>query len=241
MTIRGPNAAWEAPGCAVDGAVFFGNTVGEWTSKLRTGVEAGSGRTLSALVFEDAALLERCRHGEMPAFGSLVSKYQDRVFNAILRMCGNRDDAEELCQETFVKALENLGGFRQASGFYTWLFRIAVNLTISRRRRSGRVKFHSLDAAGADEDDSTGGADAVADSRDNDPQELVARADADQRVLKALEELDEEFRVAVVLRDVEGMNYEQIAQILDIPVGTVKSRLYRARSTLQKKLRDLIA
>lgn len=203
-------------------------------------VEAGFGRGQAALASEDAAVLERCRRGETAAFGSLVTKYQDRVFNAILRTCGNHDDAEELCQEAFVKALENLGGFRQASGFYTWLFRIAMNLTISRRRRSGRIRFHSLEAVGSD-DESGRLRNALPDSRQGDPHEAVAKADAGQRVLKALEELDEEFRVAVVLRDVEGMNYEQIAQVLKVPVGTVKSRLYRARSMLQKKLRDLIS
>ena len=214
--------------------------MGEWTSNLAANVEAGSGTAGAGLAFEDAALLERCRRGEMAAFGSLVTKYQDRVFNAILRMCGNRDDAEELCQETFVRALEKLGSFRQASGLYTWLFRIAMNLTISRRRRSTRVKFHSLDAAGFD-GESGQPRNVLPDPRQSSPLEAVAKADADRQVLKALEELDEEFRVAVVLRDVEGMNYEQIAQVLEIPVGTVKSRLYRARSVLQRKLRDLIA
>ena len=214
--------------------------MGEWTSNLAANVEPGSGQAGAAVVVDDAALLERCRQGETAAFGLLVTKYQDRVFNAVLRMCGNRDDAEELCQEAFVKALENLGGFRQASGFYTWLYRIAVNLTISRRRRDGRVKFHSLDAGGQDDDGSSRPRDAVPDCRSPGPQEAVARADTDRQVVKALEELDDEFRVAVVLRDVEGMNYEQIAQVLRIPVGTVKSRLYRARSILQEKLRDLI-
>lgn len=214
--------------------------MGEWTSKITANAEARLGQAHATVMLEDAALLERCRRGETQAFGTLVVKYQDRVFNAILRMCGNRDDAEELCQETFVKALENLRGFRQASGLYTWLFRIATNLTISRRRRSGRVKFHSLDAAGPGEEFARP-QDALPDRRENDPREMAARDDAGRQVLKALEELDEEFRVAVVLRDVEGMNYDQIAQVLEIPVGTVKSRLYRARSVLRRKLRDLIA
>jgi RNA polymerase sigma-70 factor (ECF subfamily) len=203
-------------------------------------VEAGSGRVRAGPVFEDAGLLERCRRGDTAAFGSLVVKYQDRVFNAILRACGNHDDAEELCQETFVKALENLDGFRQASGFYTWVFRIAMNLTISRRRRSGRMRFHSLEAVGSD-NESGRPRNVLPDHRQAGPHEAASRADEGQRVLKALEELDEEFRVAVVLRDVEGMNYDQIAQVLEVPVGTVKSRLYRARSVLQRKLRDLIS
>ena len=101
-------------------------------------------------VFEDAALLRQCRKGDTDAFGPLVRKYQDRLFNSLLRFCGNYDDAEELCQETFVKAIEGLAAFRAESGFYTWLFRIGMNLAISRRRRSGRIKFHSLDATDSD-------------------------------------------------------------------------------------------
>ncbi len=214
--------------------------MGEWTSNIAANVAAGDGGS-ATLMFEDAALLERFRRGETEAFGSLVRKYQDRVFNAILRACGNRDDAEELCQETFVKALENLAGFRQASGLYTWLFRIAMNLTISHRRRGGRVKFYSLDAGGLDDDESARPRDALPDRSPEGPLEQAVKADAGRCVLKALEELDEEFRVAVVLRDVEGMNYQQISQVLEIPVGTVKSRLYRARSMLQKRLRNLIS
>jgi len=114
-----------------------------------------------------------------------------------------------------------------------------VNLTISSRRRKGRVKFHSLDDDGANQQ-STRRRDVLADHRDNDPQQVAERSDTRQRVLQALEELDEEFRVAVVLRDVEGMNYEQVAAVLDIPVGTVKSRLHRARGMLHAKLRDLV-
>jgi RNA polymerase sigma-70 factor (ECF subfamily) len=187
---------------------------------------------------QDAVLLDRCRAGDLMAFGLLVERYQDRVFNAVLRMCGNRDDAEELSQETFVKVLENLTSFRQASGFYTWLFRIAVNLTISRRRRAGRVKFHSLDASASDDDAAP--SQALADTRQDGPAELAGSADVNRQVAAALEALEEGFRVVVVLRDVEGMNYDQIAQILNIPVGTVKSRLYRARNLLAQQLRDIV-
>ncbi len=176
----------------------------------------------------------------MVAFGTLITKYQDRVFNAILRMCGNRDDAEELSQEVFVKALENLGRFRRDSRFYTWLFRIAMNLTISRRRRAGRVKFRSLDAGIGEDDESVRPRDLLPDSREKDPSETAAEQDVRRRVRESLIELDDDFRAVVVLRDVEGMSYEQIAEVLKVPGGTVKSRLYRARYLLQEKLKDLI-
>ncbi len=191
-------------------------------------------------VFEDAALLGRCRGGDTDAFGPLVNKYQDRLFNSLLRFCGNYDDAEELCQETFVKAIEGLKAFRRESGFYTWLFRIGMNLAISRRRRGGLVKFCSLEAADADGEQLLWSLDALADCREMGPQNTVEQADTNGRVLAAMAELDDEFRIVVVLRDVEEMNYEQIAQVLSLPVGTVKSRLYRARCILKEKLTDLV-
>ena len=212
----------------------------DWTSNIPAESQPDAGGPVPVISLEDAVILKRCREGEVAAFGQLVMKYQDRLFNAILRMCGNRDDAEELCQETFVKALENLARFREDSGFYTWLFRIGMNLAISRRRRGGRVKFHSLDGSGQDDGASRPAA-VLADSHAQDPAEEVARDDADRRVLEALAELAEDFRAVVVLRDIEEMDYEQISQVLEIPVGTVKSRLYRARCMLQEKLKDLLA
>lgn len=198
----------------------------------------GGRRTIA---FEDAALLDRCRQGQTEAFGGLVEKYQDRVFNAILRFCTNRHDAEELCQEAFVKAFENLPRFRRASGFYTWLFRIAVNLTISHRRRGGRVRFHSLDRTWGGDEESRPMGDLLPDHRHGRPDDAAQADDANERVMKALAELDDEFRVVVVLRDIEDMNYGQISKVLDVPVGTVKSRLYRARCVLKDKLRDLMS
>ena len=219
---------------------FPGNIVSGSSSNIAAGTQVGADRTDGTISFDDADLVRRCREGDLAAFGSLIRKYQDRIYNAILRMCRNRDDAEELSQETFVRALENIAGFRQASGVYTWLFRIAVNLTISRRRRRGRVKFHSLEA---DLDEGVSGRrarDLLPDRTGVEPSDAMARSDVSRRVLEALEELDEEFRVVAVLRDVEDMNYQQISEVLEIPVGTVKSRLYRARKMLCDSLRDLV-
>jgi len=199
---------------------------------------AGAKGTIS---FEDAALVDQCRKGDMQAFGSLVAKYQDRLFNMVFRMCGRRADAEELTQEAFLKALERISQFRGHSQFYTWLFRIAANLTISHRRRAGRVRFHSL--SGPEEFEHSQ-ADALtaamARRRSPSPEAAVSAAETNQRVLLALEELDDEFRLVVVLCDIEGMDYAQIAQVLGVPVGTVKSRLHRARCMLRGKLADLV-
>ncbi|MDY7010146.1 MAG: sigma-70 family RNA polymerase sigma factor [Planctomycetota bacterium] len=213
----------------------------ERSSKVVAGVGIGSNRADAAGAFEDAALLAQCRKGDADAFGPLVNKYQDRLFNSLLRFCGNYDDAEELCQETFVKAIEGLSSFRRESGFYTWLFRIGMNLAISRRRRGGMVKFHSLEATDSTSEQLLWPRDVLADCRETDPQDTAEQSDTNRRVLAAMRELDEEFRIVVVLRDVEEMNYEQISQVLSLPTGTVKSRLYRARRILKEKLTDLVA
>ncbi|MFB3890432.1 MAG: sigma-70 family RNA polymerase sigma factor [Phycisphaerae bacterium] len=194
------------------------------------------------IVFEDAALVERCRKGDLRAFEALVAKYQDRVYNMVLRMVGRAADAEELAQETFLKALEKIGQFRGASGFYTWLFRIAANLAISLRRRNGRVRFGPLTAV---DDNGDGGAGeaataAVASRRNPGPEAAAMSSETNRRVTQAIEELDDEYRVVVVLRDIEDMDYAQIAGVLDLPVGTIKSRLHRARCMLKDKLADLV-
>jgi len=177
----------------------------------------------------------------MRAFGLLVAKYQDRIFNMVLRMCPQRAVAEELTQEAFLKALQRLNQFRGHSKFYTWLFRIAANLTISHGRRAGRVRFQSLtgpeEFEGSQADRLTA---AQAARRQPGPQEAAMSAENRRRIAQALDELDEEFRLVVILRDMEEMDYAEIAAVTGLPVGTVKSRLHRARCALRDKLRDLV-
>ncbi len=193
------------------------------------------------IAFDDATLVQRFRQGDMESFSLLVAKYQDRIYNMLLRMCGRPADAEELAQEAFLRAMERIGQFRGKSKFYTWLFRIAANLAISHRRRSGRIKFHSLSGP---EDGDSGGGDALtammAEKRHIGPQEAAVAAETNQRVMLALGELDEEFRLVIVLRDIEEMDYAQVADVMNVPVGTVKSRLYRARGMLRDRLRGLL-
>jgi RNA polymerase sigma-70 factor (ECF subfamily) len=214
------------------------------SNSMAGGESAGIGgpqARATTISFEDAALVEQCRHGDMLAFGSLVAKYQERIFNMVFRMCGRRADAEELAQETFLKALERINQFRGQSKFYTWLFRIAANLTISHRRRGGRVRFQSLSGPEEFEQDQADNLTAaMARKRNPAPEAAAMASEANRRVMEALEELDDEFRLVVVLCDMEGMNYAQIAQVLSLPIGTVKSRLHRARCELRDKLADLV-
>ncbi len=192
------------------------------------------------IAFDDVLLVERSRKGDMQAFGSLVAKYQDRIYNLVLRMVGRPSDAEELAQETFLRTLERLSQFRGGSQFYTWLFRIAANLAISHRRRAGKVRFQSMTGPeDCDENQSAALTASMAQRREARPDEAAHSAEVNRRVMQALEELDEEFRLVVFLRDMEDMDYAEIADVLELPVGTIKSRIHRARNMLKDKLADL--
>ena len=186
-------------------------------------------------------MLDRCRRGDRSAFGLLVSEHQDRVFNLCWRMAGNRADAEDLTQETFVRALQSIDRFDGRSRFYTWVFRIAVNLAISARRKGGRTVVRSLEDGRQGEDDgrSTSFADGLA-APGESPEERLTDRERESVVAEALAELDGDHRAVVILRDLESLGYDQIADVLNIPAGTVKSRLHRARLALREKLSPLL-
>lgn len=204
-------------------------------NKAAVAGHAGRGTMIG---FEDANLADRSRAGDMQAFGLLVAKYQDRVLNMMCRMCGRREDAEELAQQAFLKALEKLAQFRGQSKFYTWLFRIAANLVISHRRRSSRIRFSSLeDVDGLGQSQAAG---LQSGGRDESAPSAAVRHETRLRVARALDEIDDDMRLVVILRDIEQMDYAQIADVLALPLGTVKSRLHRARAALREKLADLV-
>ncbi|MFQ5415248.1 MAG: RNA polymerase sigma factor, partial [Phycisphaerae bacterium] len=158
-----------------------------------------------------------------------------------LKMCGDREHARDLTQEVFLKALEQIGRFRGESAFYTWVYRVAVNLTLSKLRKDGVRRAVSLDSA---PDPGVSDADPLArrvrDLRAVDAAASAQEADRRQCVVRALHALEDEYRAVVVLRDIEGLDYQQIAAILEVPVGTVKSRLHRARMSLRATLLPLM-
>jgi RNA polymerase sigma-70 factor (ECF subfamily) len=204
------------------------------------GAKGGAGGR-KPIAFDDLTLVQRFRQGDMESFSLLVAKYQDRIYNMLLRMCGRAADAEELAQEAFLRAMERIGQFHGRSKFYTWLFRIAANLAISHRRRGGRIKFHSL--TGPEDGDSSAGdvlTSGLAAKRQGGPHEAAVAVETNERVMVALGELDDEFRLVIVLRDIEEMDYAQVADVMNVPVGTVKSRLHRARAMLRDRLRGLL-
>ena len=185
---------------------------------------------------DDAMLVEWCRQGDSAAMERLILKYQNRIYNVILKICTNRDDAAELTQETFVKVIESIGKFQSKSSFYTWAFRIAVNLTLNRCRRDARLGFRSLDAEqyAPDAEARRMLKDFLRDDRSPDPAAVAQNRELCEIAIRSLTELSHEQRTVVVLRDIEGMNYAEIAAVLDIELGTVRSRLSRARGNLKE-------
>ena len=188
---------------------------------------------------DDAVLIKQCRRGDPAATERLILKYQNRIYNVILKICANPDDAAELTQETFVKVIENIDRFQGRSGFYTWAFRIAVNLTLNYCKRSARHAATSIEAEHDRQNHRAGRLaikDFLADDSSPDPALVAQNRELCEIVVESLMKLDESQRAVLVLRDIEGMNYVQIADVLDIQLGTVKSRLSRARSKLREIL-----
>jgi RNA polymerase sigma-70 factor (ECF subfamily) len=180
---------------------------------------------------EDQQLIDECLAGRTDAFGQLVVRYQDRLYNMLVKVLGSPDDARDTAQDAFVQAFQKLGTFHGNAAFYSWLFRIAMNSAISQRRRMKRFS-HSLDAAreqhGIEPADSHPAA---------QPTHALELAERQQQVRRALAELAIEYRTVLVLKEMEGLKYEEIAEIVGCPIGTVRSRIHRARSELRQKLR----
>jgi RNA polymerase sigma-70 factor (ECF subfamily) len=188
-----------------------------------------------SISIDDTVLVQKCRKGDSAATERLILRYQNRIYNTILKICANTDDAAELTQDTFVKIIENIDKFEGRSSFYTWAFRIAVNLTLNYCQRETRLGQRSLDTEESEYDEQAKHLlkDLLADDSSPDPVVVAQNKELCEIVVAALMKLDEPQRAVVVLRDIEGMNYNQIANVLDIELGTVRSRLSRARSNLR--------
>lgn len=178
-------------------------------------------------VTEDVQWIEATLSGDRGAFGRLVQKYQDRLYSAMVQVTQSRTEAEDLVQDAFVQAFVKLNSFQGASAFYTWLYRIAMNLAFSRRRRR---RTH----LSVEQSRELAGSEPVA--PDPPASASLEREEGAQAVHAALAKLSDEHRAILVLREMEGCDYETIAAMLDLPVGTVRSRLHRARSQLREIL-----
>ena len=185
----------------------------------------------------DVALVEECQNGDISAFEALVSRYKDRVYNVAYRFLGNHEDAQDVAQEVFVRAYRGIDGFKGNSKVYTWLYSIAGNLARNKLRdskRKGRDKSVSLEALSAS---APGVAEAAMASRGT-PEDIARGHEMEEALQDCLEGLPEHYRIVFVLRTFEQLSYEEIADSVGCPKGTVKSRLNHARKLLHERLKE---
>jgi RNA polymerase sigma-70 factor, ECF subfamily len=185
------------------------------------------------------ALVEQARAGSHHAYEQLVGHYQDRIYNYVVRMVHEPAEAQDIAQETFVRAYQALPNFRGASSFQTWLYRIASNLAIDAARSRKRKRWNtvSLNEPIENDENSELGRD-IPDEWTAGPAEAIESDETRAEVWKAISELSDKLRPVVVLYDLQGQSYQEIADMLGCPLGTVKSRLFNARSQLREKLKD---
>jgi len=179
----------------------------------------------------DRELVVRCQRNESRAFDELVARHQDRVYTAVTRFCGNAEDAADIVQRAFINAFRKIQEFKGDSSFSTWIYRIAFNQAISFRRENKRnaVSIYSKDD------------DKVAEPAvESNPTEKLEGEEKQKKVQQALEQLEEGDRQIILLKDLQGHSYDEIAAIMQIPKGTVRSRLHRARLELKSKLKSYI-
>jgi RNA polymerase sigma-70 factor (ECF subfamily) len=189
----------------------------------------------------DAMLVERTVAGDQKAFGLLVVKYQRRIERLIGRMVRDTDLVEDIAQETFIRAYRALAQFRGEAQFYTWLYRIAVNTAkkaLVDLKRDPVVSESAL-RGGSDDEDETSGVENELTSAET-PETVLAAKEIAATVNSAMEALPDELRQAVTLREIEGLSYEEIAEVMNCPIGTVRSRIFRAREAISAKVKPLL-
>lgn len=185
----------------------------------------------------DQQLVERVQRGDKQAFGLLVSKYQRKLARLLSRMIRDPAEVEDVTQEAFIKAYRALPSFRGESAFYTWLYRIGINTAknylVSQGRRAPTTTPTELEDAETMED-----GDALRDIET--PERLMMTRQIGETVNAAMDALPEELRTAIVLREIEGLSYDEIASVMDCPIGTVRSRIFRAREAIAERLRPML-
>ena len=185
----------------------------------------------------DQQLVVRVQHGDKQAFGLLVAKYQRKLIRLLARMIRDPAEVEDVAQEAFIKAYRALPNFRGESAFYTWLYRIGVNTAKNYLASKGRhvpttTEVEAEDAEGYESGELL---------RDNDsPERLLQTQQIGETVSAAMESLPDELRTAIVLREIEGLSYDEIAAVMDCPIGTVRSRIFRAREAIAERLRPML-
>jgi RNA polymerase sigma-70 factor (ECF subfamily) len=182
-------------------------------------------------VNDDHQLIDAALAGQTAAFGELVCRYQDRLYNTMVHVTGSAEDARDVVQDAFVQAFLKLETFQRNSAFFTWLYRIAFNTAVSHgRRRKPTLSVEGVREATGQEPVDDGEA----------PGDRLEQQERVCQVQTALSTLSEEYRAVLVLREMDGLDYETISELLDLPVGTVRSRLHRARSLMRERLKEVL-
>ena len=181
---------------------------------------------------DDERLIADCLAGRSASYGDLVRRYQGRLFNSVLRVLGHEEDAQDVVQEAFLHAYQALSSFNGRSEFFTWLYRIAFNAAISYRRKKRVVLNFEPSPSGETV------MEPADHSLDAQPESALERTEEEARLHAALNRLSVEHRAVLVLKDLEDQKYEAMAEILDVPIGTIRSRLHRARLELRELLQD---
>ena len=199
-------------------------------SRLRPRLNGGK----STVNADDQRLIAECLTGRTAAFETLVRRYQDRLYNTVYRLVGNAEDAEDVVQEAYIHAYQSLRSFKGDSLFFTWLYRIAVNAAISWKRKERAVLRWQTD----------GNAHRVGQGPPNvmqrsEPAAALVRAEEAERIQTALQRVSPEHRMVLILKDMDGHKYDAMAEILNVPIGTIRSRLHRARLELRQVLEQM--
>src|SRR5215212_7979545 len=186
---------------------------------------------------EESTLVHRARLGDLAAYDDLVRRYQERIYATIYHMTSNHEDANDLAQDTFIKAFQALKSFKGGSSFYTWIYRIAVNKTINflkQRKNRTHMSLNDIDFNAENDPD------LVALVSDKTPRRDIGLSELQEKLNEAMQKLSPVHRLVVTLHDVQGLSHEEIGKIIDCNIGTVRSRLFYARQQLQAYLSDYL-
>lgn len=224
---------------AVNLAVLDGVPFGEIPVAISVAVSRRKGEVECARMSEaevDQLLVERVQQGDKHAFDLLINKYQHRIVSLVNRYVNDHAEALDVAQEAFIKAYRAIGNFRGDSAFYTWLYRIAINTAknwlVAQKRRPPASDIDAVDAEQYDMDSRL--------KEKGTPENELLREEIKQTVYSTIAELPDDLRTAIMLREMEGMSYEEIATTMECPIGTVRSRIFRAREAIDEKLRPLV-
>jgi RNA polymerase sigma-70 factor (ECF subfamily) len=184
-------------------------------------------------VDQEKLLIQKCKNGDIPSFEILIESYQKKVFNIAYRMLSNADDASDVAQEVFLKVFKSIANFKEESSLSTWIYRITTNVCLDEMRRRKKTAVISMNSTIQLGD---GEIDIQIEDESLHPDEIVEEKELKDEVKKAIESLNDEHKIVIILRDINGLSYDEIANTLQCSLGTVKSRINRARNSLKSIL-----